>query len=42
MENAVDMACVVMAWTLAIALAGSAALLLAVAALNIYEKYFHR
>lgn len=42
MQTAVDMACVVMAWTLAIALAGSVALLLVTAALKIYEEHFHR
>ena len=40
--TAVDMACVVMAWTLAVALAGSVALLLVTAALEIYEEHFHR
>lgn len=42
MQTAVDMACVVMAWTLAIALAGSVALLLVTAALKIYKEHFHR
>lgn len=42
MINAAYMACVVMAWTLAIALAGSVALLLVTAALKIYEEHFHR
>ena len=38
MQTAADMACVVMAWTLA----GSVALLLVTAALKIYEEHFHR
>lgn len=42
MQTAVDMACVVMARTLAVALAGSVALLLVTAALEIYEEHFHR
>lgn len=42
MENAAYMALVVMAWALAIALAGGVALLLVTAALEIYEEHFHR
>jgi len=42
MMNAAYMALVVMAWTLAIALAGGVALLLVEVALEIYEEHFHR
>lgn len=42
MENAGYMALVVMAWALAIALAGGVALFLVSMALEIYEEHFHR
>ena len=42
MQTAVDMACVVMAWTLAIALVGGVAIFLVSMALEIYKEHFHR
>ena len=42
MMDAAYMALVVMAWAIAVALAGSVALLLVTAALKIYEEHFHR
>lgn len=41
MMNAAYMALVVMAWALAIALAGGVALFLVEVALEIYEEHFH-
>lgn len=42
MINAAYMAFVVMAWAVAVALAGSVALYLVSMALDIYKDYFHR
>lgn len=42
MMDAAYMALVVMAWAIAVALAGSVALFLVSMALDIYKDYFHR
>ena len=42
MENAAYMALVVMAWAIAIALAGGVALFLVIMTLEIYKEHFHR
>lgn len=42
MMDAAYMALVVMAWSIAVALAGSVALFLVSMALDIYKDYFHR
>lgn len=42
MMDAAYMALVVMAWAIAVALAGSVALYLVSMALDIYKDYFHR
>lgn len=42
MMDAAYMALVVMAWAIAVAIAGSVALFLVSMALDIYKDYFHR